>query len=361
MQTDTPNELIGVLAHETAHMAAGHLAQLREALRNAQILSVLAVLGGAAAAVAGGGGDAAAATALGGGQIARRSLLSYQRGQERSADRAAVTYLEKTGQSSEGMLKVFSRLADQQLFASRYGDPYVQSHPMAADRISQIEELARKSKYRDRKDPAALQLRHDMMRAKFIGFIESPQKVSRLYPAGSDALPARYAQAVLAYRVGSPAGALKQVDALIASDPSNPWLLELKGQILTETGKPGAAIAPLRRAVSLAPNAGYLQVMLGHAQVASGDDGELKDAIRNLTKGLADDPGTSLGYRQLAIAYARSGDIPLADLATAQGHFAAGDTKAARQYAARAQAKLKRGTPAWLRADDIISYKPPRL
>ncbi len=361
MQTETPNEMIGVLAHETGHLAAGHLAQLREALRDAQIMSIIAMLGGAAAAAAGGGGRGMAAAALGGNQIAERSLLSYQRGQERSADHAAVTYLDKTGQSGAGMLAVFDRLAGQQLFVSRYGDPYVQSHPFASDRIAQLEEIVRKSKNFSRTDSAELQARHDLVRAKFIGFMESPQKVARLYPDKDTSLPAAYARAVVAYRLGSPKAAVAHVDDLIRRDPKNPWFLELKGQILTETGTPGAAIEPLRRAVALAPRSGFLKVMLGHAQVASGDDRQLKEAIENLNRGLADDPFAGIGYRQLAIAYARTGNIPMADLATAQGYFAVGDVKNARQYAARAQASLKRGTPAWLRADDIASYKPPRL
>lgn len=54
-------------------------------------------------------------------------------------------------------------------------------------------------------------------------------------------------------------------------------------------------------------------------------------------------------------------DIAMAELATAQGLFAGGNATEAKNRAGRAQAKLKAGTPAWLRADDIVSYNPPKL
>jgi predicted Zn-dependent protease len=366
IDSETPGELIGVIAHETGHLAGGHLARLREAITRAQILAAIAMIGGAAAAVAGsqsdlpGVGQAGAAVGLGGAQVGMRSLLAYQRGEETTADRAALSYLEATGQSARGMLKTFERLASQQLFAASFGDPYVLSHPLAQDRIAQLEELARASPHYDRPEDPDLQRRHDMVRAKVIAFTGSRQQVERAYPAADGGLPAAYARAILAWRFGDPRGAARLADDLIADAPKNPWFWELKGQVLLEGGDPRAAVEPLRRAVALAPKEGLIRVLLGRALVGSEDPGLLKEAVKELTRGLGDDPDQPIGYRQLAIAHARLGDIALADLATAQGAFASGDIEAAKQYAQRAQAKLKVGTPAWLRADDILAYKPPR-
>ncbi|WP_181707044.1 M48 family metalloprotease [Chthonobacter rhizosphaerae] len=366
MQSETPNELIGVIAHETGHLAGNHLARLREAVRKAQILSAIAMLGGAAAAVAGGSagapgaGRAGAAAAVGGAQMGQRSILAYQRSEETSADRAALTYLEKTGQSPKGMLDVFERLADQQLFSAMFNDPYALSHPLAAERLSQVREVAEKSRHFGKTDDPALVARHALVRAKFVAFTGDAGKTARAYPPSDTSLPAQYARAVVTWRYGDPRSAVKAMDALIEQQPSNPYFHELKGQILLEGGQPRQAVDPLRRAVKLAPRAGMIRVMLGHALVASDDAKALPEAIEHLTKGLGDDPDNSVGYRQLAIAHARAGNIPMADLATAQGAFASGDIKAAKQYAVRAQAKLKRGSPAWLRADDIVTYNPPR-
>ena len=149
------------------------------------------------------------------------------------------------------------------------------------------------------------------------------------------------------------------MDGLIKQQPKNPYFWELKGQILLEGGSPEDAVEPLSKAVALAPKEGLIRVMYGQALVGADDPKLLDKAVKELTRGLGDDPDQPVGYSQLAIAYAKLGNVPMADLATAQGAFAMGDVKGAKQYAMRAQAKLKTGSPAWLRADDIVSYKPP--
>ncbi|WP_237154019.1 M48 family metalloprotease [Oryzibacter oryziterrae] len=353
----TPNEIIGVIAHETGHLAANHLSQLRKEISRMQILSAIAMIGGAAAGIASGNGRAGVAAAMGGMQIGQRSLLSYAREQETSADMAGLKFLDKTGQSANGMLETFKRLADQQLFSAGGSDPYIQTHPMPADRIAQIDEAARKSKYFGKADSPDLQARYDLVRAKFLGFTASPQQINRQYPTTDTSLPARYARAIMTYRYADPASATARVDDLIESAPNNPYFWELKGQILLETGSPAKAVEPLKKAVSLAPNAGLIRVLYGQALIGTGSDRLVPEAIAALTKGIGDDPDQPIGYRQLAIAYAKTGDTAMADLATAQGSFAVGDIKAAKQYALRAQGKLKVGSPGWLRADDIITYK----
>ena len=362
----TPNEVIGVLAHETGHLAAGHLQGLRNEVARAQAIGVLATILGAGAAVAGavaGSPDAAragaAATSIGPG-VALRTLLRYRRTQESAADNAAVSYLNATGQSARGMLTTFRRFADQALFSKQYVDPYVLSHPMPNERISQLERLAKKSPYFGKTDPVRLQLRHDLMRAKLSGFIEGPGRVQRRFPRSDKSLAAQYARAIVAYRTGSLRSALKRIDGLIRQSPNYPYFHELKGQALLESGKARKAIAPLRKAVSLAPSPGLIRILLGHALLQTGDARSLKEAIGNLKAGLAAEPLAAIGYRHLSTAYARQGRIAEAEVATAQGLLIDGDVKAAHNYAKRAQAKLKRGTPAWLQADDIIAYKLPK-
>ena len=359
IDSTTPNQLIGVLAHEIGHLAANHLAQLRSEIRRMQILTAIALLGGVAAGVAGGGGAAAGAVATGGMQFGQRGLLMYARENETAADQLALKYLAQTGQSAKGMLETFQRFAGQQMFMSAHVDPYVQTHPMAADRIAMIDELAHKSKFFDKPDDPALKERHDLVRAKFAAFTRNGQSVLRLYPPSDTSLAADYARAIVAYRFSDPKSALARMDALIKRSPSNPYFWELKGQILLETGKPRDALPPLRKAVALAPNAGLIRVLLGQALVGTGDTQLTDEAIAALTKGIGDDQDQPVGYRQLAIAYARKNNIPLADLASAQGSFASGDINTAKKYAMRAQEGLKAGSPAWLRADDIITYKAP--
>lgn len=362
MQSDTPNEVIGVLAHETGHLAGAHLSRLREQVSRSQILAAVATLAGAAAmaaAVASGNSEAAAAgsgIALGGQTLAQRSLLAYQRTEELAADRAAINYLNATGQSAQGMLTVFERFASQTMFTGRFVDPYVQSHPMATERISQIENLARRSQYFDRRDFAELQLRHDMAVARLNALLEGSRTVARRYPSSDTSLPAQYARALSEGRTGSTSSAVQQLDRLIAVQPSNPFLWESRGTIQFEAGQAREAARSWARALELAPNNAILRVFYGAALVESGDNSVLATAIGELERGLANEETLAFGFRFLGQAYARSGNTAMAQLASGLEAFARGDIEGAKGFARRAQAGLPRGSTGWLRASDILAY-----
>ncbi|WP_213774469.1 M48 family metalloprotease [Bradyrhizobium sp. dw_78] len=366
LQSETPNQLIGVLAHETGHLAGGHLARLRQQLANAQTQMVIAMLLGAGALAAGaarGGGDGglanAGAAALSAPQeVIRRSLLSYQRQQEENADRAGVKFLTATGQSPKGMYDTFKRFTNDSLFASYGADPYVQSHPMPADRVAALEGIARSSPYWDKKDDPALQLRHDMVRAKISAFMERQDTVYRRYPLSDTSLPARYAHAIATYRHGDLRSALAQIDGLIQVQPNNPYFYELRGQALLEGGKPAEAIAPLRKAVQLSNNAPLIEMLLGQALVGTDNNAYSAEAIAILRAAVGRETEAPLGYMQLAMAYARKGDYAEADLASAQAAYLRGDNKTARDLASRAKTRFAVGTPGWVKADDIVTAKP---
>ena len=366
MDSETPNQIIGVLAHETGHIAGGHLARLREQLAAATTQSIIAmVLGIGAMVAAGRSGNSdlsqAGAAAIAGPTAAiQNTLFGYLRAQEDQADRAAVKFLTATGQSAKGMYETFKRLADQILYQTRYMNPYMQSHPLPSDRVAALEGLARASPYWDHKDPPALQARHDLMRAKLYGFVERPDTVARRYPPSDTSLAARYARAISAYRFADPRAAVAQIDALIHAQPQNPYFHELKGQALLEAGKPAEAVAPLRHAIQLAPNPALIQIMLGQALVATNDRARVNEAITILQAALTREPESPDGYRQLAMAYGHKNDLARADLASAQAAFMRADFKTARAIAARAKTRFPVGSPGWVKADDIASYKPPQ-
>jgi predicted Zn-dependent protease len=362
-ESETPNQIIGVLAHETGHLAGGHLAKLREQLAQTQTQLIIAMLLGLGAAVAGaraGAGGAGAAAIAAPQSAIMRTMLSYQRQQEESADKAGVKFLNATGQSAKGMYETFKRFSEQSLFAAHGADPYYMSHPMPAERVRALEELARTSPYWDKKDDPALQLRHDMMRAKVSGFMERADTVYRRYPASNTSLPARYARAIATYRHGDLRSALTQIDDLIHTQPNNPYFYELKGQALLEGAKPTEAIAPLRRAVQLSNNNPLIEMLLGQALVASENKAYADDAITMLRNALAREPEAANGYTQLAMAYGRKGNYAEADLASAQAAYLRGDQKTARDLASRAKTRFAIGTPGWVKADDIVNTKPAK-
>ncbi|MGJ5008644.1 M48 family metalloprotease [Bradyrhizobium oligotrophicum] len=364
LQSENPNQLIGVLAHETGHLAGGHLAKLRQQLATAQTQMIIATILGAGALAVGarGGGsglaNAGAATLSAPGEVIRRSLLSYQRQQEENADRAGVKFLTATAQSPKGMYETFKRFTNENLFAARGADPYLQSHPMPADRVEALEGLARQSPYWDKKDDPALQLRHDMVRAKISAFMERPDTVARRYPLSDTGLPARYARAISTYLHGDLRSALSQIDGLIQVQPNNPYFYEVRGQALLEGGRPAEAIAPLRKAVHLSNNAPLIEMLLGQALVASENKAYTDEAISILRAAVARESEAPLGYSQLAMAYGRKGDYAEADLASAQAAFLRGDNKTARELASRAKTRFAVGSPGWVRADDIVTAKP---
>jgi len=363
-ESTTPNQIIGVLAHETGHIAGGHLAKMRQEMANAQTQMILATVLGLGAMVAGaktgqsGAGQIGMAALSGPQEMIRRSLLSYVRAQEEQADKAGVKFLTATGQSPKGMYDTFRRFADQTMFSAHGVDPYVQSHPMPMERVHALEEVAKTSPYWDKKDPPELQVRHDLMRAKLAGFMDRPDTIVRRYPLSDTSLPARYARAISAYRFSDLRSAVAQIDGLIATQPNNPYFYELKGQALMEGGRGAEAVAPLRRAVALAPQAQLIRALLAQALVATNDRKYADEAIAILRDVLIHEKELVSGYRELAMAYGQKGDLAEADLASAQASFASGDFTTARELAARAKTRLPTGSPGWVRADDIATYRP---
>jgi predicted Zn-dependent protease len=362
MQATTPNQVIGVLAHETGHIVGGHLSKIRQELANVQTTALVGMLLGIGAIVAGAHsansvdiGNAGMAAITAPQALGLNRLLAYQRAQEESADRAGVRFLSMTGQSAKGMYDTFKHFADESLFAAQGANPYFQNHPMPQERMAALTELV-KTPYWTKKDSSELQFRHDMMRAKLVGFTERPGTVLARYPLTDTSLPARYARAISAYRFGDPHSAIAQIDSLLQAMPNNPYFYELKGQALLEGGHPADAIAPLRHAAQLAPNPALIQILLAQALVATNDAKSADEAISLLHAAISKEPEASNAYTALAMAYARKNDLADADLASAQAAFARGDNKTARELAERAKLRFPIGSPGWVRADDIVAF-----
>ena len=374
MKAKTPNQLIGIIAHETGHIAGGHLSRLRQAMSQARSTSMMLqvlILAATAAGVAAGAdvGAAGAGVLLGSEGLTQRYVLSYRRAEEGSADLAGISYLNATQQSGQGMLDTFAFLADQGLGTLKYADPYLQSHPLPRQRIANLRELARRSRYFEKRDSPRLQQRHDMMRAKLSGFLDNPQTVLNRYPSSDQSFPARYARTIASYRRSGLVAFLPKIDALIREQPNNPYFYELKGQFLFKSGNPDsirAAIPPLRRALKLAPHAALIRILLAQALLAGSQNGErvnsavLDEAISQLRKALVKEACSAIGYRQLATAYALKKKIPQARLASANAYQYEGKDKLAKRQAKDAKKAFKPGSSEWLKADDIVNLKPKR-
>ena len=358
----TPNEVIGVLAHETGHIAGGHLARMGIELDRASVQSIIGTLIGVAAVVGGaasgqsGASQAGQGIVLGSQGLAQRNLLSYQRGMEASADQAALKYLKATEQSPKGMLTLFQTLANESLASLENADPYLLSHPMPLERIRNLELEAQKSRFFDKDDAPQLLLRHQLMQAKLAGFMQSPQFVFQRYPSKDKSLPSRYARSIAMFRKGDTRNAIPLIDSLIQDVPEDPYFWELKGQALLEGGTPAKAIAPLKQANKLLPNSGLIQILYAQALIATENRANIRQALNLLTLAKKTEPDSLDIYKFSALAYGFLNDVPRAELATAEAAMIQGDTALAAEKAKRVIGQFKHGTPEWIRANDILNF-----
>ncbi len=358
----TPNEVIGVLAHETGHLAGGHLARMGIELDRASAQSIIGSLIGVAAMVGGaaagqkGAAQAGQGIMLGSQGMAQRNLLSYQRGMEASADQAALKFLNATEQSPNGMLTLFQLLANESLVSLENVDPYLLSHPMPLERIRSLELEARKSPYFEREDAPQLLLRHQLMQAKLAGFMQSPQFVFQRYPSSDKSLPARYARSIAMFRKGDTKNAIPVIDSLIKEVPEDPYFWELKGQALLEGGTPSKALSSLRQASKLLPNNGLIQILYAQALIATENKANIRQALNLLTLAKKTEADSIDVYKFTALAYGLLNDVPRAELATAEAALMQGDTALAAEKAKRVAGQFKHGSPEWLRANDILNF-----
>ncbi|MDF1687724.1 MAG: M48 family metalloprotease [Parvibaculaceae bacterium] len=357
-ESETPGMLIGVMAHETGHIAGGHLSRIQNEAKGATAPMIISLLLGVGAIIAG-AGDVGAAVIAGGQTVAQRSILQYSRVQEAAADQAAITYLDRLGWSGKGMLRTFEIFRDQELLSGRYQDPYLRSHPLSSDRLAALEDRVGKSPYTEKKDPEEWVIALDMVKAKLHGFIDQPAATYRRFPESDQSAPARYARTVAYHKEGRLKEALVEVDSLIAELPGSPFLRELKGQVLFESGKAAQSLKPYREAVALAPTSGLLHLALAQAMIEVGDDSLLTDAVGHLNYARRYESDYPLIYHQMALAHARLGNEGLASLATAERFYLSGALPDARVHAKRAQQYLPEGSPTWLRAEDILQTKRP--
>jgi predicted Zn-dependent protease len=369
-QANTPNEVIGVLAHEAGHIAGGHMAALRARIAKdqtrallIQLLGIGAMIGGAASGGDGGReiSSAGQGVMMGGNELIMRGLTAERRSQESAADQAGLQYLNATQQSGRGMLATFERFAGQELFSDAHKDAFARTHPVATDRLARLRQLVESSPYYNKADPPQLQHRHDMMRAKLSGYMEAPSMVFNRYPPSDMSLPARYARAIASFRQG--AGGFEQgmagIESLIREQPNNPYFWEVKGDFLQKAGRPKEAIAPLRKALQLHKgDAPLVGVQLAQALLQTKEPQYSDEAIALLRKAVQREPDNATAYNTLGQAYYDKGMLPQSELARAQGLFYFGALKQAQEFAKRAQAGLKPGSPDWVKADDIINYKP---
>lgn len=358
-------EVQGVLAHELGHVAGGHAVRFNEGAGPASNISLLSLVVGAAL-LAAGAGDAGMAAMMAGQQAAQSKYLAFSREQESRTDQAGARYLAMAGVDGSGMISFFKELQGQEYrLAIPQDNSYNRTHPLSGERISALEfVLSQSPAWKKGADPA-LQARYQRIRAKLIGYVSEPKDTLKAYPLSDTSAPARVARAYAFHKMAEPDKAIAELDALIAKTPRDPYLLEMKGQILLESGRVDDALPPLRAAVAAANGDPLIAGMLGHALVQAGertgDAATFAEAEKVLRTALARDDENPFAWLQLETVYERRGDKPRLALATAERlTLSGGSPLAALNAATAASHGLEQGTPEWIRAQDIVMLSKNR-
>ncbi len=360
LEAETPNQLKGVLAHETGHIAGGHLA-LRDQNNKSAYGSMLIAAGVGLAAILAGEGQAGATILAGSQQFGALDMLAYSRVNEASADQSAARYMNMTGQSPAGLVEFFEKFRYQELLSNARRYPYFMGHPLSSERIDKLREIVEESPYKDKKDSEKEIFALKMAKAKLIGFIDAPQTVFNKFPETDQSEPGRYARAVAYYRAGDLKFALKEINALLKDEPKNPYFYELKGQMLYESGKGAEAVAPLRTAIRLKPDAALFEVSLGQALIEKDTPESVSEGIKFLKSALQKEQTNGFAWYQLSQGYDRLGQPSLAKYAIAEQAFSVGNYQRARSFALRAQDGLANYKSQWRRANDIIVIADAQL
>ena len=353
MEAKTPGEVIGVLAHEIGHITGGHLSRLHRGLKDASNQSILANVLGGAAAIATGSSEALVAGNLIGSSVSQRSFLAYTRTMERSADQSGLLLLESTRQSAKGLLNFLELLSQQETIFSAGDNPYIRSHPLTAARIKHVREHVANSKYSNLRSNPQLESMHDRMRGKLKGFINPSEITLQEYGAKNQNIGAQYARAIALAKDQEINHAVSIVDGLIAKSSEDPFLHELKGDLLKKGGYIRDAIAPYKKALNLLPWAALIRINLAQLQLEIGSRKQLVKSRNNLIDALRYEPEIASAWRFLATVEGRLGNSGKASLALAEEAMLRQNKVRALSHSKRAMKKLPEGSPGWFRAQDI--------
>ena len=343
--------LIGVMAHETGHIAGAHLSQLQDKASRAALGSALgAILG--AAAILGGQGQAGAGIIAGSQSMAQRGFLTDIRLNEESADNAAIRFLDAQDISASGMLEMFEVLRLRESGGTTK-DPYLSNHPLTTDRISTMRNHINESKIPKDQVPDGFEAMHARLRAKLIAFTEPYETTMKLYPPSDKSVAARYARAMAEFQHANVTAALAGMNELIKQYPKDPFFYDTKGQILFENGKVPEASAAYAKAQSLKPDSALITTEYAKTLIAQNKPAELSHAIALLERSKEIDDSYTVTWRQLAIAYGLQGKLGLSYEALAEEAALAGDYRGVIQHAERARTNAGNDSSLILQLDDL--------
>jgi len=354
LEMENSDQLIGVLAHETGHIAGGHLLRGRDAMGQSLLAQLMGLGLGIAGGIASGNASVGMAGAMLGQQVGTRNLLAFSRGQESTADQAGLTYLDKVGVSAKPLFHFLEKLGAENPLITRERDAgYQTTHPMTTERLAALKAAVDRSPNMNKPSDPARDEALRRIQAKLAGFLD-PDGALRRFKADDSAISSRYGRAYAYFTRGDGKNAFPIIDGLIKSEPKNPFFREMRGDLSLRNGDAAGAIPSYREAVRLAPaDCPSIRVSLAHALLERDDPKLAEEAIKQLDEAVRTREESAFAWRLMARAYAMRGDEPMATVASAEEAMLSGDTARARVLAERAEKTLPTGSAGWLRAQDI--------
>jgi predicted Zn-dependent protease len=347
-------ELIGVLAHETGHIAGGHIVHREAAMRKSNLMSMTAAALGLLVGIATGRGDLGSAIIMGGADTSYKNVLHYTRGQEASADQAAVRLLNALQWPAQGLVAFMDILSQQELLSADQQDPYLRTHPFSSDRVTFLKHSLKPTAH-NYTFPHSFQQSFRILKAKIDGFLNPPGQTLLKYSEKDPSFEARYARAIAFYRNNQTEHALALLEQLIQENPSHPYTYELKGQILYENGRMTDAITALEKACQHAPDEALITLLLVQCLLETQHSVHLQRALTLLKKAQKKEDDNPILWHLMAMVYGRQKNVGMAALSLAEKELRLGHFKLAHDQAKRALMHLQ-DPQARLRAHDILRH-----
>lgn len=326
---DTPDAALGIIAHETAHIAAGHLAKFNEQIKDTQAISIGSILLGIGALIAG-VPELGQAIIFGSFQAQQQSILNYTRGQEESADDLATKYLNENKLSSIALLMSMDRFYMNELQYSNEME-YYSTHPLSRNRRQFIENKIKKETFSDDGFNKKYKDKFNFIKAKILAYNKNQGNDIKIdVEKGSDY--EKYANAIINMSSNRINNALNDANYLINKYSDNPYFYELKGDIYLKANDIKSALINYEKADNMIKDNTLIKKMISFIIIKYKQKDMYEKAINDLNYIVQNDVDDNGSLKLLAEAYYNDENLSMSYLTLAKYYVNIKDIGKAQNY-----------------------------